>query len=82
MRIEWRAIDGSKAYFEGTDRKTGNTVYKATRADLIFGAHSELRAVAEVYASNDGKEKFVKDFVRSWNKVMMLDRFDIPKHDI
>ena len=77
MGIEWRATDDSKTSFEGLDRKSGNTLYRATRVDLIFGAHSELRAVAEVYASSDGREKLIKDFVSSWSKVMMLDRFDI-----
>ncbi len=77
MSIEWRATDDSKTSFEGLDRKSGNTLYRATRVDLIFGAHSELRAVAEVYASSDGREKLIKDFVSSWSKVMMLDRFDI-----
>ena len=77
MGIEWRATDDSKTSFEGLDRKSGNTLYRATRVDLIFGAHSELRAVAEVYASSDGREKLIKEFVSSWSKVMMLDRFDI-----
>ena len=77
MSIEWRATDDSKTYFEGMHRNSGNLVFRATRVDLIFGAHSELRAVAEVYGSNDGKEKFVRDFAAAWNKVMMLDRFDI-----
>ncbi len=77
MGIEWRATDDSKTSFEGLDRKSGNTLYRATRVDLIFGAHSELRAVAEVCASSDGREKLIKEFVSSWSKVMMLDRFDI-----
>ncbi|MGP6220068.1 catalase/peroxidase HPI [Caldiplasma sukawensis] len=79
MRIEWRPVDDSKTLFQGIDRRTGKEEYMATRNDLIFGAHSELRAVAEVYASNDGGEKFVKDFAKAWNKVMMLDRFDVPR---
>lgn len=77
MSTEWRAADDSKTYFEGIDRNSGNLVFTATRVDLIFGAHPELRAVAEVYGSDDGKEKFVRDFGAAWNKVMMLDRFDI-----
>ncbi len=76
MSTEWKPIDDSKETFEGRDRKTSEMKWKATRADLIFGANSELRAVAEVYASSDGKEKFVRDFVAAWNKVLNLDRFD------
>jgi catalase-peroxidase len=77
MSTEWKAKDDSKEYFEGKDRKTGEVKYTATRADLIFGSHSELRALAEVYAQEDNQEKFVKDFVAAWNKVMNLDRFDL-----
>jgi catalase-peroxidase len=77
MRVEWTAIDDTKEIFEGRDRKTGKVIWTATRADLIFGSHSELRAIAEVYASNDAHEKFVKDFVNAWVKVMNLDRFDL-----
>jgi catalase-peroxidase len=77
MRVEWTATDDTKEIFEGRDRKTGKVVWTATRADLIFGSHSELRALAEVYASNDAQEKFVKDFVKAWVKVMNLDRFDL-----
>ena len=77
MSTEWKAIDESKETFEGRDRKSSQLKWKATRVDLIFGANSELRAVAEVYASSDDKEKFVRDFVVAWNKVMNLDRFDL-----
>ena len=77
MRVEWIATDDTKEIFEGRDRKTGKVIWTATRADLIFGSHSELRALAEVYASNDAHEKFVKDFVKAWVKVMNLDRFDL-----
>ncbi len=77
METEWKATDDSKEIFEGKDRKTGKTKWTASRADLIFGSHSELRALAEVYASNDAKEKFVKDFIKAWTKVMELDRFDL-----
>lgn len=77
MSTEWSATDDSKEYFEGKDRKTGEVKYTATRADLIFGSNSELRALAEVYASADAKEKFVTDFVVAWDKVMKLDRFDL-----
>jgi catalase-peroxidase len=71
----WKAA--SKDVFEGCDRKTGEVKWTATRVDLIFGSNSELRAVAEVYACEDAKEKFVNDFVAAWTKVMNLDRFDI-----
>lgn len=77
MSTEWKATDDTKEVFEGRDRKTGAVKYTATRADLIFGSNSELRALAEVYASDDAKEKFVQDFVDAWTKVMMLDRFDL-----
>ena len=77
MSTAWKATDDSHELFEGTDRKSGAKKYTATRADLIFGSNSELRALAEVYASSDAKEKFVKDFVAAWNKVMNLDRFDV-----
>ena len=75
----WTATSDAKEVFEGKDRITGKTKYTATRADLIFGSNSELRALAEVYASADAKEKFVKDFVAAWNKVMMLDFFTAKK---
>lgn len=77
MNTLWKAKDADKEVFEGRDRKTDAVKWTATRADLIFGSHSELRALAEVYASSDAKEKMVKDFVAAWNKVMNLDRFDI-----
>lgn len=77
MGTEWKATNENKEKFEGHDRKTGKSKWKATRVDLIFGHNSELRAVAEFYACNDNKEKFVKDFVAAWDKVMMLDRFDL-----
>ena len=67
----------TKDEFEGRDRETGNLKWTATRADLIFGSNSELRALAEVYASSDAGDKFVKDFVAAWTKVMNLDRFDL-----
>jgi catalase-peroxidase len=75
MNTVWTPATNSKEIFEGKDRKTEQLKWTATRVDLIFGSNSELRAIAEVYASNDNKEKFVKDFVAAWNKVMNLDRF-------
>jgi catalase-peroxidase len=77
MSTKWQKSSQSTGLYEGLDRKTGEVKWTATPVDLIFGSHSELRAVAEVYASDDGKEKFVHDFVNAWNKVMMLDRFDV-----
>jgi len=77
MNTVWSPVGDSKELFEGRDRKTGKVKWTATRNDLIFGSNSELRAVAEVYASSTNKEKFVKDFVKVWTKVMNLDRFDL-----
>ncbi|MDQ7056628.1 MAG: peroxidase family protein [Persephonella sp.] len=77
MNIEWEPVDDSLYLFNGYDRKTGNLKWTGTRADLIFGHHGELRAVAEVYASSDGEEKFINDFIKAWDKVMNLDRFDL-----
>jgi catalase-peroxidase len=77
MNTAWRATNDAKTLFEGYDRKSGEPRWTASRVDLIFGSHSELRAVAEVYASADGGAKFVNDFVSAWNKVMNLDRFDL-----
>jgi catalase-peroxidase len=76
METEWKAIDGEDI-FEGTNRSTGDKRWTATRVDLIFGSNSELRAISEVYASDDAKDKFVNDFVSAWTKVMNLDRFDL-----
>jgi catalase-peroxidase len=76
LATEWKAIDGDDV-FEGTDRASGAKKWTATRCDLIFGSHSELRAIAEVYGSDDAKEKFVNDFISAWDKVMNLDRFDL-----
>ena len=73
----WRPSASDKSVYEGNDRTTGKPKWTATAADLVFGAHSQLRALAEVYASDDGKEKFVRDFVAAWNKVMNLDRYDL-----
>ncbi|NQD72422.1 catalase/peroxidase HPI [Sphingobacterium shayense] len=77
MGTQWKALDESKEVYLGTDRKSGTAKWTATRADLVFGSNSELRAVAEVYASDDASEKFVNDFVRAWNKVMNADRYDL-----
>lgn len=77
MENKWTATDEYKDHFVATNRTTGDVKWSATRADLIFGSNSELRAIAEVYASNDAKEKLVKDFIAAWSKVMMLDRFDL-----
>ena len=77
MSTKWQRSAQSEGLYEGLDRKTGKLKWTATPVDLILGSQSELRAVAEVYASDDAKEKFVHDFVAAWNKVMMLDRFDL-----
>ena len=76
MSTKWQksSVDG---VYEGVDRKSGTKKWTATPVDLIFGSHSELRAVAEVYAADDGKNKFAKDFVSAWTKVMNLDRFEL-----
>ena len=76
MSTKWSKSPKSEGVYEGRDRATGKVKWTATPVDLIFGSNSELRAVAEVYAANDGKEKFVRDFVDAWTKVMTLDRFD------
>ncbi len=77
MGTAWKAMGEDKEVYLGTDRSTGQPKWTATRADLVFGSNSELRAIAEVYASADANEKFVKDFVAAWTKVMNLDRFDL-----
>ena len=78
----WRPLSrqakpGSEGTFEGRDRATGEIRWTASRADLVFGSNSQLRAIAEVYACDDAQEKFVRDFIAAWNKVMNLDRFDL-----
>ncbi|GAB7257433.1 catalase/peroxidase HPI [Polaribacter sp. OB-PA-B3] len=73
----WKATSEDDRYFEGSNRNTGEVKYKGTRADLIFGSNTELRAIAEVYGANDGQDRFVKDFIAAWTKVMNLDRFDV-----
>ncbi len=77
MNTEWQPSSTSEGVYEGRDRKTGEVKWTGTRVDLIFGSHSQLRALAEVYACDDSKEMFVKDFVAAWNKVMNLDRYDL-----
>jgi catalase-peroxidase len=79
MRTQWHAADGDGGLYEGRDRKTNALKWTGTRVDLIFGSHSQLRAFAEVYACAGSKEKFVKDFVATWNKVMNLDRYDLAR---
>ncbi|WP_433766386.1 catalase/peroxidase HPI [Pseudomonas putida] len=77
MGTEWKPTSATNEEFEGRDRKTGQAKWTATRVDLVFGANAQLRALAEFYASDDNKDKFVKDFVAAWTKVMNLDRFDL-----
>ena len=80
MGTQWQpstSSNGAGPVYEGRDRKTGQVKWSASRVDLIFGSHSQLRAIAEVYACTDAKEKFVKDFVAAWTKVMNADRFEI-----
>jgi catalase-peroxidase len=77
MRIMWKPTSEAREVFEGRDRKTGKVKWTGTRVDLVFGSNSQLRALAEIYASDDAKEKFVQDFVAAWTKVMNLDRFDL-----
>ncbi len=79
MANEWKPVDAGKTLFEVRDRKSGKMKWTATRADLIFGSNSQLRAIAEVYGQNDGQAKFVRDFVAAWHKVMNLDRFDLAE---
>ena len=73
----WKATSEDEELFEGYDRSTGELKWTATRVDLVFGSNSQLRAIAEVYAQSDAKQKFVSDFVSAWNKVMNADRFDL-----
>jgi len=80
MGTEWKPVSEARDVFEGRDRVTGEVKWTGTRVDLIFGSHSQLRALAEVYGSSDAQEKFVSDFVAAWVKVMNLDRFDLADH--
>ena len=77
MNVTWKEEDSSEQTFVGSNRKTKKVKWKGTRVDLIFGSNSQLRAIAEVYACNDSKEKFINDFVAAWVKVMNSDRFDL-----
>jgi catalase-peroxidase len=77
MGTEWKVSASDENVYEGRDRATGETKWTGTAVDLVFGSNSQLRALAEVYASNDAQEKFVRDFVAAWDKVMNLDRFDL-----
>nr|WP_242521704.1 catalase/peroxidase HPI [Motiliproteus sp. SC1-56] len=81
LSTEWRKAEGTEGLYEGVDRNSGKVKWTATPVDLVFGSNAELRAVAEVYAANDGAELFVEDFVKAWSKVMTLDRFDLADRD-
>jgi catalase-peroxidase len=77
MSTSWQKSAKDEGIYEDVDLKSGAVKWTATPVDLIFGSHSELRSISEVYAADDGKEKFLRDFVAAWSKVMMLDRFDV-----
>jgi catalase-peroxidase len=77
MRTEWKPSAAAREIYEGRDRANGAVRWTATAVDLVFGSHAQLRAIAEVYASDDAREKFVRDFAAAWNTVMNLDRFDL-----
>ena len=77
MNTTWKEVDKNEQLFKGSDRRSNKVKWTATRVDLIFGSNSQLRAIAEVYALEDSKTKFVNDFVSAWVKVMNLDRFDL-----
>src|SRR5690606_6070805 len=79
MGTQWQKSSSSEQIFEGLDRATDEVKWTGTRVDLVFGSNSQLRAIAEVYASGDSQEKFVHDFVAVWSKVMNLDRFDLDR---
>ncbi|HEY0191065.1 MAG TPA: peroxidase family protein, partial [Kofleriaceae bacterium] len=79
MGTQWKAVSEDQELFEGRDRKTGQVQWTGTRADLLFGSSSQLRSIAEVYASADAAGKFVRDFARVWTNVMNLDRYDVPR---
>jgi catalase-peroxidase len=77
MGTAWKKAENAEGAYEGRDRATGELKWTGTRVDLVFGANSQLRALSEVYGCDDSQEKFVRDFVAAWNKVMNLDRFDL-----
>ena len=79
MATAWKATSDAQDVFEGRDRKTGELKWTGTRVDLLFGSNSQLRSLAEVYACTDSQDKFVRDFVAAWTKVMNLDRFDVAR---
>jgi catalase-peroxidase len=79
MRTEWKPSESAAGVYEGSDRTTGEAKWTATAVDLVFGADAQLRAIAEVYASDDSADKFVHDFIAAWTKVMNLDRFDLVR---
>ena len=79
MNIKWKETSDKEDFFNGVDRKSGKVLWTGTRADLIFGSNSQLRALAEVYATDDSSDKFVNDFTVAWTKVMNADRFDLQK---
>ena len=82
MGTEWKASGSDKNVYEGRDRKTGQVKWTGTVVDLVFGSNSQLRALAEFYAQEDSKEKFVHDFVAAWDKVMNNDRFDLERQGV
>jgi len=82
MTTEWKPTSEAAVSYEGRNRATGEIKWTGSRVDLVFGSNSELRALVEVYAANDAREKFVRDFVAAWNKVMNLDRFDVRDRDV
>lgn len=77
MMTTWKSTSEAESEFQGSDRRSGDNKWTGTRVDLIFGSNSELRALSEAYGTNDANEKFIKDFVAAWDKVMNLDRFDL-----
>jgi catalase-peroxidase len=77
LGTEWKASTSAENVFDGTDRASGDKKWTATPVDLVFGSNAQLRAITEVYAAADGQEKFVQDFVKAWDKVMNLDRFEL-----
>ena len=79
MGVRWTPTSDDEEFFEGRDRETGDLRYTATRADLVSGSNSQLRAIAEVYDADDAGEKCVHDFIAAWDRVMMLDRFDVKR---